>query len=288
MSDEGNPVRSIRREWWGVSAYDTFRIVPIGDVHIGHRGCDEGALRSLVKQIEEDDNTWWIGMGDYIDAINRNDPRFDPCGLADWLTMSDLADIGRAQARRFLSIVEPIASKCLVLLTGNHEAQMMKWSERDIFSDIVMQMKEWQGQPDDYQLTLPDKYYGWLDLAFHRVPEGSKRAGTQKLQFYLHHGFGGGKLQGAKALNMQRWLWTHAADVALFGHTHNVLIQKEAVEICRGGKVQTQVRYGGYGGSFLRDAGYAVVKGMLPLPPGGVLAELRPLSERAKIRLIAD
>ena len=89
--------------------------------------------------------------------------------------------------------------------------------------------------------------------------------------FHVHHGFGGGRLAGGKALNMQRWLWTHDCDVAIFGHLHNVMGQKEAVEyLDKNNNIRQHTRFGCYGGSFLGRAEYAVRSGFLPLPMGGV------------------
>jgi len=42
-----------------------------------------------VKMIQEDANAW-IGMGDYIDAISYNDPRFNPLEIAERYEIRDL------------------------------------------------------------------------------------------------------------------------------------------------------------------------------------------------------
>jgi len=93
----------------------------------------------------------------------------------------------------------------------------------------------------------------------------------------LHHGFGGGRLKGAKALNMERWLYTHDCDLAIFGHCHNADSYRAAVEnIGDDDEVHLQTRKGVYSGTFMGGASYAERAGYLPLPLGGVEIVLTP------------
>ncbi|GIV81705.1 MAG: hypothetical protein KatS3mg051_1059 [Anaerolineae bacterium] len=80
-------MKVLRREWFDVSRADEFRIIPLGDIHVGARGSDTAAFRHVVEDIASDERAYWIGMGDYLDAINRSDPRFSPGILADWFTV---------------------------------------------------------------------------------------------------------------------------------------------------------------------------------------------------------
>src|SRR4030042_3499418 len=132
----------VRREWCGVSREAVFRVLPLGDVHIASAACDEQLFTNTVARIAGDPDCWWIGMGDYCEWINRNDPRFDPACLAPWITVADLVDLSKAQRDRFLDIVKPIAAKCLTLLEGNHEATITRYTERAIFSEIVTAIKQ--------------------------------------------------------------------------------------------------------------------------------------------------
>ena len=258
------------------SRSDVFRIIPLGDVHLGAAACDEELFKATVKDIEEDDNAYWIGMGDYCDFINRRDPRYDPSAQTEWL--HGVGDKSKAQRDRFLEIVKPIAHKCLALVEGNHETAIMKHTERYIFGDIVDKVKEDGGfEPEDMMGT---GYYGWLRLQFNRGKNAD--GGRPVFLFNLHHGFVGGRLAGAKALNMQRWLWTHDADVVIFGHSHNTAIQREEVAgLDKLGNPIVQTRIGCYGGTFLRTSGeghttYSEFKGYFPNPTGGVEIHIRP------------
>ncbi len=273
-------MRVIRREWFDVKRDDMFRLYPIGDIHIGAAACDENRLLRTVDIIANDDQAYWWGQGDYCDFINRSDPRFSPATLASWIKVADLSDLAHAQVSRFVDIIKPIASKCLAMAEGNHETAITKHYERNVFSEIVTKVKEHGGFPADHQLGLG--YSGYLRLGFHRSAEGKKRQGTRLITINLHHGYAGGRLAGGKALSMQRHLWTHSCDIAVFGHSHNTAIQIEAVEEIDGrGKVVYRKRIGAYAGSFLRTANegaatYSEVKGYLPLPIAGVCVLLQP------------
>lgn len=254
----------------------SFRIYPIGDMHIGARACDEQKLRRVVEQIASDDDAYWIGMGDVCDYINRSDPRFNVEALAGWVRMRDLADLASAQSKRALSILSPIAHKCLALVKGNHELAIHKHYERDVYSELVTGIKEASGLDEIERLGLG--YSGWLLARF------KSEHHTSIFRFSLHHGFVGGRLAGAKALNMQRWLWTHDCDVAVFGHSHNTMIQSESIETVnrRSGKIAHLTRWGCFSGSFLAtnvegSETYSEVKGYFPLPTTGVVIHVTPM-----------
>ena len=91
---------------------------------------------------------------------------------------------------------------------------------------------------------------------------------------------------------MQRWLWTHDADVVIFGHSHNTSAQPEAVEsLDRSNNITYKTRKGCYGGTFLRtvneggDSTYSEIKGYFPLPLGGCEIRIRPRAEKYEDRI---
>jgi predicted phosphodiesterase len=250
----------------------------IGDVHIGAAACNEKLLRQTVKRIEADDNARWVGVGDYCEWINQKDPRFSAGTLAKWIDIDDLVDLAKAQRDHFLGIVRPIASKCLALVCGNHETALQRHFERDVYSEIVSGVKESGGFDADHKLAVG--FYGWLILKFYR---SKTRHRSTTIKINLHHGFVGGRLAGAKALNMQRWLWTHDADLVIFGHSHNTASQIEQVEsVDKSGKLVQRIRRGVYAGTYLETVSvdgppsYSEVKGYFPTPTGSPEIVLRP------------
>lgn len=282
----------LRREFRGVSQSTTFRVTPIGDIHIGAAACDEGLLFDKVKEIEEGDDHYWIGLGDYCDFINMKDPRFAAGGLAAWITPADLMDLAKAQLNMLYRYLDPIAHKCLGMVMGNHELAIMKHTERDVFTEIVCHMKEVANMPESYKLGMG--IYGWIKLVFYNAGDG-ETDGERHVKINVHHGFTGGKLAGAKALDMQRWLWSHDADLVVFGHCHQAPCQPEAVEILdKNDNIVNAVRKGMYSGTFLRGVDpkgsvpYSEVKGYLPNPVGIIpTAKIKPWETREnRVRIL--
>ena len=278
-------MKIIRRDWFGIDRTTTYRLYPIGDIHLGNRACDEAMLKRTVDAIAADDDALWLGLGDYADFIGRSDRRFDVDSLADWMQVVHLGDIAKAQRDRLMDYLAPIAPKCLGLVEGNHERSIKKYYERDIYREIVSGIKEAGGFEPDHDLAFG--YSGWLMLHYYR---SDKRQRGTLLKLNLHHGFVGGKLAGAKALNMQRWLWSHEADLVIMGHSHNSAAQVEAVEKVRGGKIVHDHRIGCYSGSYMRGAMYAEMKGYFPLPLTQTVIILQPGAheQRDRIRVVSS
>jgi len=263
---------------------DVVRIVPIGDVHIGASACNEALLQRTIDRIAADESCYWIGLGDYCEFINVSDKRFSVASLAKWVRMEHLTDIAEAQTERFLDFVRPIAGKCLALVQGNHEMAIQERYENAVYNRIVQGIKKEAGMEAKEPLAVG--FYGWLLLKFRR----SSEQGTL-IRINLHHGFVGGRLAGAKALNMQRWLWSHDCDLALMGHSHNTEIQIETVEsLDRNGNVFYHKRVGAFCGSFLEttngDGGsYSEIGGYMPLKTGTIEITLRPGAEHKDDRV---
>jgi len=132
---------TLKHEWFGVSRDCEYRIVPIGDIHIGNKGCVENQFAKVIQHVQETDNCYWIGMGDMCDFINMKDPRFAVDELAGWVKREHLGDLVAAQRDRLLEMLEPIAHKCLGLVEGNHERSILRYTERDVYSEIVSAIK---------------------------------------------------------------------------------------------------------------------------------------------------
>ena len=114
---------------------------------------------------------------------------------------------------------------------------------------------------------------------------------TSTLRVYLHHGHGGGKLAGGKALTMERTLLTTECDLALMGHVHSSIVVPGAVQGVDGaGKPVLRKRRGAYTGTFLRHAyegqdTYSEIKGYLPGVTDHIEVHLRPGADHPDDRL---
>ena len=125
-------------------------------------------------------------------------------------------------------------------------------------------------------------YSGWLMLHFYR---SEKRERGSVVRINLHHGFVGGKLAGAKALNMQRSLWCTECDLIIWGHSHNTLAQPEAIKKVRGNQEVQEIRKGCIAGTFLNGARYAEEKGYFPVPLMQPHVLLRPGAREHRDRI---
>lgn len=192
------------------------RIVLLGDLHLGNAAVDEVLVKSVADSLSAK-NTYWIDLGDAIDAINVADKRFDPRALPAWVSVADLADLTKVQIARYKLYFSPHKDNCLARLCGNHEDTLSRHSERDAYAAL------------NATVNLPDEralgYSGFLRLRFRLNRAGRKHAAdVWTLVFYLTHGHGGGKLAGAKALNLERLPLAYNADVYAMGHTHAKLV----------------------------------------------------------------
>ena len=266
-------------------ADECFRLYPLGDVHVGASGCDETMFAATVAEIEADPCAYWVGMGDYIDAIRRNDPRFSIDELAEWVTVPDLRDLAAAQRARFLEMTRPIWPKCLALLSGNHEESVLRWDERDVYHEIVSAIK-----PETPHENLTLGYTGFLRLTFGRLAGKTKRPPSTKLDVWTHHGHGGGRLEGAKALTMQRAMWAFDADLHMMGNTHSKSVVPGAVvALDRAGRVVNRTRLGVWTGTYMRTwddnaPGYAEKRLYWANATGSPVVELRPWLRNGQAR----
>jgi hypothetical protein len=259
------------------SRTDVIRLVLLGDCHIGHAGTDEKLVEATAARIAQP-STYWVDLGDACDCINMKDPRFDPRELPDWIETADLADLSRPQLHRYTEIFSPVADRCLVRLSGNHEEDIMKHYGRDIYTDI------------NNALELPDErrlgYCGFLRLRMPRITSNGTRTSTWSQTLFLHHGAGGGALAGAKALRLERLVMAYDADIYAVGHTHTkMVLQKRRYGMrSRGTGVDDRSLIMVNVGAFIRTAHYAVKRGLYPQGVGPV--ELWMYPDKQEIRIM--
>jgi len=257
----------------------TARVWGLFDMHLGNALCDEALLDATIARIADDPLAWWIGGGDYADFINRKDPRHMESRLATWLHGKD--DIALAQRSRVVEKLKPIAGKCLALLKGNHEESILRHCERDIYWRMVEELS------DGRELALGTQ--GFLTLRLGRPNSRDRRM----VVFYLHHGYGGGKLDGGKALALGRLATSYDFDVALMGHVHSRHVLGSQVRLgptTRGdGRLTMRPMRAAFCGSFLHSVDprgeveqYSEAAGYAPLATGSLWVEITPFSGKAE------
>jgi hypothetical protein len=286
-------MQTVMHEWRALSRADIWRLFPLFDIHLGHRGCDERLLKATVKRIDEDDHARWIGGGDYCEFINRSDKRYDEAMVAKWLLGA--RDLAGRQLDKLVALLKPIAPKCLGLVMGNKEERILRKYERDIYGALVTEMKQAGGMEPTQRLGLG--WYGWIVLKYYRSPAPQrKRACVMKI--VTHHGFSTGRLAGANALNLERWLWQHNCALGLMGHSHRRLPSDvDHKDVSASGKPLYLKSKGAFCGSFLGKyiddvegaAPYYERAGFFGKAPGGIEIVLRPgaASQDDRVKIIS-
>lgn len=189
---------------------DSFDLMPIGDVHLGPKNCDIDKLQETIEYIRVRPQARWIGMGDYSDFINYTDKRFDPKDIdkSFWGCMDDLH---MAQAREIIRLFKPIKSKCLGMLTGNHEEKIRLYYHNDVHNYICC------------ELGVPDlRYNAIIKWVFQRKSGGSRS--SRKVVIWAHHGFSCANSDGGAINTLINKSKDFEADIYLMGHCHRKVI----------------------------------------------------------------
>ena len=246
-------------------------------MHLGCALCDEALLDETIERIAADPMAFWIGGGDYCQWINRKDPRHKESLMAPWLHGVD--DVAAEQRARLIHKLKPIAPKCLGLLSGNHEEAIKKHYERDVYMRLVEEMS------DGRELMLG--LTGFLTVILHRPNSND----CKRVVFYLHHGYGGGRMDGGKALTLGRLAASYQFDVAFMGHVHTRHVLGSILRLSPGdGKtpcVRERPMKAAFCGSFQQSYDsrgeieqYGEMKGYPPLETGALYAQIQWRGEK--------
>jgi len=267
-------MRTIERRITVSSRSDVITIVPLFDLHIGTARCREDKLKAVIEDIRQSKNTYWLGGGDYAEFINRSDPRHKESDLARWLHGED--DLAKAQCQHLLKLLVPIADKCIGILSGNHEGQVLKHYERNVYAFILEAIKDAGGHKG--QLGLG--YRGFITL---RINRDGHHINT--LTIYAEHGWGGGRLKGGDVLNSQRIFAYFDCDLYLAGHRHKAHLIPHTMISARGKHIKRATKLAAMPGSF-RDVtlshaeddpgSYEDSKGLPPGDAAGVKIYFEP------------
>ena len=175
-------------------------IIPIADVHLGARECMEQEFISFIDSIKDKPNVYVILGGDLIDNGTRN----------------GLTNIFRAtmppsqQKKEMAKILEPIASKILCAVGGNHERRSGKDADDEPIYDILCKI--------DAENVYREST-AFLKLQFGKTDGDGMKNPTYTI--VVTHGAGGGQLTSGAVLRGERYGYSiDGADMLVFGHTH--------------------------------------------------------------------
>jgi len=204
-------------------------VVPFGDLHFGHKNCDKRMIRNVIKYIKEND-VYWIGGGDYGDAIIPTDRRFD------FRSLDEVYRTPQLQYKELKSWFAPISSKCLGLLDGNHDIiHWKKWQH-----NYVEELAEGLDIP---YLTIS----AYLRFYFEKY--------NVNFDVYCHHGWTGARTKGGKIKRIQDLEDIYPfADLYLMFHIHDIGIvdRKANLYVDEEEEIRDKLSWFVMGGSFLR------------------------------------
>ena len=271
-------MRCITRRTDYTSRSDTFRLYLLADTHLGNLHADERTLRAVAREIADDDHAYWCHLGDMGEFINLRDPRFDPMELVGWLLGNEeLADIGRAEAMRFLDIMGPVKSRCLAVCSGNHEDAILRHSETDVYGTII------EGLADGANEHRLD-HRGCVTWVFNRTV--SDKGTRWALRLLLTHGSGGGRSAGAAANKLRDIVdQMDGIDVAAMGHLH--VAEWKPVSKLRIGRKDTErvMIHAISCPALCADMRYADSRDYRPTPTGYVVIEIEPDKRKVDVKL---
>ncbi len=258
--------------------WEWFKIIPLGDIHEGNAGCAVDKLKHYVSMIKDSENTFWIGIGDYIDAINYSDPRFDIKTVASkYVGKGDIDKLVQMQIDTIAEIFDPIKDKCLGLHRGNHEEAIRRHYHYDVLYELWKKLKVKQLE----------------DVAITRLAFKNKRANwTSAFDIFSTHGFGGGRKMGGKINKLEDIMLSFESDIYLMGHLHTKsIINKNIPYVDKGGNLMAKKKVGAITGSFLKGyvlgASSYVEKALYPASDmGTVEISVNPMSHDIQIKLI--
>lgn len=196
------------------SKSDVFSIWNLADLHLLNKGCERGRLAADIQKIKDDPFSYWFGGGDYGEYISVDDKRYDPSCVPNGMTPMELGSMGATTINVVKTTLEPISSKCLGLLFGNHEHTYMKTKEQ-------AHLHSWLC----HELGVANlEYSALVDLSFKQKAKGSGH--QRKFRFYLHHGAGGAQTPGGKLNRLVKFMQAFEADIYMIGHVHDQLAKR--------------------------------------------------------------
>jgi hypothetical protein len=183
-----------------------FNIFFFGDLHIGTKLFYAKGVSQFLEDLngEHDGckNNVAIGMGDYIEAIDHTDRRFD----VDSIDLNKIRP--QQQIEHFIRLFEPVKDKIACLLIGNHEWTLLKYYD--------------YAQSAAHKLSVPYGTYSSV-VTFQR-----KKKNKHILKVYVTHGSGSinsiaddpERLEANLNLSLKRKLKNKAGDCAIQAMGH--------------------------------------------------------------------
>lgn len=252
------------------SRRQVFHFYFLGDVHLGSASCDEDKFDATIAEIKQDPDARVFLMGDLAEFIPRGEWRWREENVAEWV---DQEDVGFSECNELVRRLYPIHSKIVGALQGNHELEL-----EDTWNQAVhRQLCRALGVRDLGYMAL-------VRLVFRRTAgvKNNRSGDRHTVDLLLHHGFGGGRSDGADANRFNDIERDYDCDWVVMGHTHRYYAAKSIQHrMSQAGELDARTRLRGRSGTFLRTItkgrmNYAEKTAMRPLLTGALRVTYKP------------
>ena len=249
------------------------KVYGIGDIHAGSVHTAEAKIKSKIESIKNERNAYIVGMGDFVDCIIKDDPRFDMNGLAPWVKRDNILD---SQREWIVELFKPVKDKIITLLSGNHEENIHLRYQNDIMGNICKDLGvPWGG------------YSCFVDLQL--KPKGGRS--SYRYTIHAFHGAGAAVTEGARLMRLKRLIDSIEADIFLMGHLHSMTSYLPEKLTLRNHKIKSIHKVAVTTGSWLRSytqgmpPSYSETKGYPPSQIGCPCVILYPDKGEFKLEM---
>ena len=207
------------------------RLYFLGDSHYGAAATAKGELAATIAAIQRDPDAYWLGMGDYLDAIAFGDKRFDARTLDPEIWRECGQNIGHywdTTKRHYAQLLRPIYDKCLGLIEGNHEQTALTKHNLSVVQYLIDDYCDWA--TDRRKPLAVNPWVEPLDdcavLLLH-FAAGNRRT---DLVVYATHGAGRAMTTGGRINRLESVMaWLPEADLYVCGHFHDRIVRPREV-----------------------------------------------------------
>lgn len=233
---------------------DWFKLIILGDFHIGQEACADERLKRDLRWIATKDPKEYgvVLMGDLIENVIKG-------SKGSQFEMADPSP--DSQMDTAVELLTPIKKYILAMCDGNHEYRTMR--------EAGISLTKTMGQ----RLGVEQRTYDYRCMLELNLVRGKHP--PQTYDVYLHHGVGSsGATTGGRINRLEKPQRNVCADVYAMGHIHHKLASDRVMWSKVNGKmVQRRIQFVSCG-SYLTDAEYAVRAGMEPTRPGMARVDL--------------
>ena len=243
------------------------RIYPVSDVHFGAAEHMTRAWEQFCQSLMAQENAYIILGGDLINNATRN-------------SVSNVFEETmrpREQKKIMTKMLEPIKSRILCMVSGNHERRSLKDADDDPSYDIAC------------KLDIENLYRE--NVAFVKIQMGDPKADGNKNPTYVltvTHGAGGGMLTGGAVNRNERFGYVlDGADALIVGHTHKPFItQPSKIKIdAHNNRVTVKPFKVISTTSWLEWGGYAAQKMLAPTSHAPQIITLRGCKKEMRVEM---